>query len=68
MTKEDEKVKEQAVDIIIAATENIKHRDQFDDEIILEVVPERSKGIEETSITPCVTRPVYIAEIFPGIG
>lgn len=35
MPKENKKIEEEAVDIIIAATENIKDRDQFNDKIVL---------------------------------
>ena len=40
MTEENQKVEEEAVDIIIAARENIEYRNQLDDNIIFKVVPE----------------------------
>ena len=41
MAKENQEVKEQTVDIIIAPAENIKNRNQFNDDIPREVFPER---------------------------
>ncbi len=45
MSKEDEEVKEQTVDIIITPAENIKKGNQFNDDIFPQVIP---KGIRRT--------------------
>lgn len=67
MTKEDQEVKEQAVDIIIAPAENIENRNEFDDDISFKVVPKRIYGTEKTGITIRVTGSKNISEIFRGV-
>lgn len=51
MAKEDQKVEEQTVDIIIAPAENIENRNKFDDDISFQVVPKRIHGTKKTRIT-----------------
>ena len=41
MAKENDEIKKQAVYVIIAPAENIKYRNQFNYDIVFEVVPER---------------------------
>ena len=52
MPEENDEIKKQAVDIIIAPAENIKHRNQFDHNISFQVVPVRIKRAEEISPSP----------------
>ena len=49
MAEKNNEIEEQTVDIIIAAAENIKDRNQFDDNISLKVVPVRIKRTEYVS-------------------
>lgn len=67
MPKEDQKVEEQTIDIIIAPAENIENRNEFDDDIPFKVVPKRIHGTEKTGITIRVTGSKNITEIFSGI-
>ena len=46
MPEENKKVEEEAVDIIITSTENVKDRDQFNDKIVLQVIPKRLERIK----------------------
>ena len=46
MPKENDEIKKQAVDVIIAPAENIKQGNQLNHDIVFEVVPERIVGTE----------------------
>ena len=46
MPEKNDEIKKQAVDIIIAPAENIKKGNQFNHDIVFEVVPERIVGTE----------------------
>ena len=67
MAEEDNKIKKQAVDIIIATTEYIKHRNQFDHDISFQVVPVRIARTEHTTITFLVIGSKNIDQVFEGI-
>ena len=64
MAKENQKIKKQTVDIIIAPAENIKNRNQFDDNISFQVIPERIKWTEYAWITTWIIWSKNIGEIF----
>ena len=67
MAEEDDEIKKQAVDIIIATTENIKHRNQFDNDISFQIVPVRIARTKNACITALIIRSKNIDEIFDGI-
>ena len=68
MSEEDDEIKKQTVDIIIATAENIKDRNQFDDDITGQVIPVRIGGTKHTGIPTRIIRRKNIAEIFTGAG
>ena len=41
MSKKNDEIKKQAVDIVIATAEDIEYRNQFYNNIVFQVVPER---------------------------
>ena len=41
MAKKDDEIKKQAIDIIIAPAENIEYRNQFYNNIVFQIIPER---------------------------
>lgn len=67
MPKENDEIKKQAVDIIIAPAENIEYRNQFDNNIPFQVVPVRIARTEHTTITTLVMGSKNIDEVFNGI-
>ena len=68
MANKNQEIKKQTVDIIITTAENIKYRNQFDDNISFQVVPIRIEWTENARITSRVIRSKNISEIFTGIG
>ena len=63
VAEENNKVEEQAVDIIITPAENIEERNQFDEDIPFQVIPERIERTEQSAITTRVIRCEYISEV-----
>ncbi len=67
MPKEDQEIKEQAVDIVIAAAENIKDRNQLNDDIAPQVIPVRIERTEYACIAVVVIRSKQICKVFNGV-
>ena len=68
MSKENKKIEKKAVDIIIAARENIEYRNQFYDNISPEIIPKWLEGIKQTCVATRIIWPEEIGEIFMRIG
>ena len=68
MSEEDDEIKKQTVDIIIATTENIKDRNQFDDDISRQVIPIGIIGTKHSVISSRIIRRKNIAEVFARAG
>jgi hypothetical protein len=63
-----QEIVKQTVDIIVAMTENIKYRDQFDHDIPFQIVPVRIAISENSCIAPFITGGKNVGKIFPGVG
>ena len=67
MPNENDEIEEQAVNIIIALAEDIKYRNQFDDDISFQVVPVGIARTENTCITSLVIGCKNIDEVFEWV-
>ena len=67
MAKKNDEIEKKAVDIIIAAAEDIKDGYQFDNDISFQVVPIRIAWTEHTGIAALVIGCKNIDEVFAGI-